>query len=130
MLFVLFVGMNKNQLATYFLPALTLGDLWMRIIAKWKTNFIFHKNAKNIIPAWMSIWRGKQKRILWRITFFATIWHLWFLKNKIKFDNVEANWDAVFDSINFTALEWYKAKHQNFPYSVAYTSNNVDVIWG
>ncbi|KAK2662854.1 hypothetical protein Ddye_001428 [Dipteronia dyeriana] len=64
------------------------------------------------VNAWLNGWMGlcpdgKWKRV-WNTLFFTVLWTIWEARNKMIFDNKEANLLQSIDYVKFRVVWWFK----------------------
>ena len=62
-------------------------------------HFMQHKNAL----------KKRDKKGVWNIMRFATVWNIWIWRNKVVFNGGQVNTESVFESIQLRSWHWIKA---------------------
>ncbi|KAI8534833.1 hypothetical protein RHMOL_Rhmol10G0127300 [Rhododendron molle] len=58
------------------------------------------------------------KKHVWEACFFAIIWSLWIMRNRIIFQNVTSSLEEVVDLIKYRVTMWMKVKFDIKVYSI------------
>ena len=58
--------------------------------------------------------KGKRKKKVWLVIWFATVWNVWIARNKKVFQGEAINVTKIVENIKFLSWKWLKGRHKGF----------------
>ncbi|XP_058217419.1 uncharacterized protein LOC131328494 [Rhododendron vialii] len=93
-------------------------SVWSQILDWWHFFWVCPSSIAGMASWWFdSSFRNLEKHI-WEVCFYATIWSIWIMRNKLIFHSMTISSEEVVDLIKYRVAMWMKVKYEIKVYSI------------
>ena len=103
---------NGSKSINYlFLHCSVAQRIWTKIIQKFGVSWVLPQDINHLIMGNFMSGREKKIKVLWSLVVFAVFWTLWRERNQRIFDDKEASFANIMESVHYWVALWASLHH-------------------